>query len=204
MTRRSAGVFVLIGVALATAVLVLAFTAVFRHGFSARDHPGLLETFIAQRLRRLAFPRAASGVQNPVRETPEALVEARAHFADHCATCHANDGSGDTDIGQHLYPPAPDMRKPATQSLTDAELFYIIHNGIRFTGMPAWGGENSEEDQETWQLVHFIRHLPEITPVEITAMKKMNPKSRHELDEEEEIQKFLRGEEGAAPPSPHH
>ena len=75
--------------------------------------------------------------------TEEAIAEGRAHFADHCASCHANDGSGDTEMGRGLYPRAPDMRLAATQNLEDHELFYIIENGIRLTGMPAWGtGKN--------------------------------------------------------------
>ena len=62
------------------------------------------------------------------------IAEGRDHFADHCATCHANDGSGNTEMGRGLYPKAPDMRLPATQNLSDAELFYIIENGVRLTG----------------------------------------------------------------------
>jgi mono/diheme cytochrome c family protein len=60
------------------------------------------------------------------------------HFADHCASCHANDGSGDTELGRNLWPKAPDMRAAPTQRLTDASCFYIIEHGVRFTGMPAW------------------------------------------------------------------
>lgn len=51
------------------------------------------------------------------------------------------------------------MTSPATQSLSDGELFIAIKNGIRLTGMPAWGGNTPEEGEETWELVHFIRHL---------------------------------------------
>jgi len=65
------------------------------------------------------------------------IAEAKAHFADHCAICHANNGSGNTEIGRNLYPKAPDMRLPQTLNLTDGELYYTIHNGIRLTGMPA-------------------------------------------------------------------
>ncbi len=107
-------------------------------GISARGEPGSLETFVARRLRHLAVPRGARNARNPVASSPEVLADGRAHFADHCATCHANDGSGRTEIGQGLYPKPPDMRIEATQGLSDGELFYIIRNGIRFTGMPGW------------------------------------------------------------------
>jgi cytochrome c553 len=176
-----------------------------QHGFSARDEPTAIEAFVARRLRLLAIPRDAREMKSPViLLNADLLADARAHFADHCASCHANDGSGDTQIGRNLYPKAPDMRKVDTQDLTDGELFYIIHNGIRLTGMPAWGGEDPAADQDSWKLVHFIRHLPQLTDEELAEMKRMNPKSPHEMEEDEEIDQFLRGEGESAPPSHHH
>lgn len=183
---------------------MLALVFMLRNGFSSRDEPTAIETFAARRLRRLAIPSGAREAASPIPFTPEVLADARVHFADHCAICHANDGSGDTEIGRNLYPPAPDMREGWTQSLTDGELFYIIHNGIRFTGMPAWGGDDASQDQGSWKLVHFIRHLPRITADELAEMKTMNPKSRHEMEEEEEIRRFLAGEDAADEPKHHH
>ena len=63
------------------------------------------------------------------------------------------------------------MRGTDTQRLTDGEIFYIIKNGVRLTGMPAWGDEH--DDADNWKLVHFIRHLPNITPGEIEEMQQM-------------------------------
>jgi mono/diheme cytochrome c family protein len=112
---------------------------VIRHGVSARDQPTQPEIFVARRLRHLAIPLAARQMSSPEPSTPVTIQAGLEHFADHCAICHANDGSGDTEIGRNLYPKAPDMRREETQSLSDGELFYIIENGIRFTGMPGWG-----------------------------------------------------------------
>ena len=161
------------------------------HGFSARDQPSAVETILARQMRSLAVPSSAKSARNPIPLTPEVLTEARAHFADHCATCHANDGSGNTDIGKNLYPKAPDMRLAHTQDLTDGEIYYIIHNGVRLTGMPAWGADDSDED--SWKLVHFIRDLPALTPDEIREMESLNPKSPGEMAEEQEDQDFLNG-----------
>jgi mono/diheme cytochrome c family protein len=136
-------------------------TATIRRGFSARDSPSLVETYVAKTARRLSVPASERNAPNPVAPSLEILSEARAHFADHCAICHGNDGSGKTEIGQNLYPKAPDMRLPQTQNLTDGELYYTIHNGIRLTGMPAWGTDVKDED--SWKLVLFIRHLPQLT-----------------------------------------
>jgi mono/diheme cytochrome c family protein len=167
-------------------------------GFSAREEPSALEAFVARTARRVAIPRSAYRAVNPVALTPEILVDGRAHFADHCAMCHANDGSGDTEIGRNLYPKAPDMRDDDTQSLTDGELFYVITNGIRLTGMPAWGSGDPEDDHGSWALVHFIRHLPNITDDELAEMRKLNPVSPGKRAEAEMERDFL---EGGAPPS---
>jgi mono/diheme cytochrome c family protein len=176
-----------------------------RHGFSARDQPSRVETAIARVARRLAVPAGAKRQQNPFRATPELLAEARADFADHCAICHANNGGGNTEIGQNLYPKAPDMRLPATQNLTDGELYYTVHNGIRMTGMPAWG--SGDKDDDSWKLVLFIRHVPQLTPEEEREMKRLNPKGPEERQEEQEEEQFLNQDESsnqAPKASPHH
>jgi len=119
------------------------------------------------------------------------IAEGMAHYADHCATCHANDGSGKTEMGQGLYPRAPDMRLPPTQDLSDGELFYVIEHGIRFTGMPGWGTGTATGELASWQLVHFMRHLPNLTPAELDAMKDRNPRSPQEIRLELEEERFL-------------
>ena len=188
---------------IAIAVAILSAWLIIGRGFSARQEPTAVEAFVARRVRSLATPRAAKESQNPVAASKEVLTDAMAHFADHCAFCHANDGSGDTPIGKGLYPKPPDLRKSETQELTDGELFYMIHNGIRLTGMPAFG-EEGKEDLDSWKLVHFIRHLPNITPEEIETMKSMNPKTPDELKEEEAIRRFLEGDDSQPPSIPGH
>jgi len=174
------------------------------HGFSASQPPGSLERWIARRARSAALPSDARARLNPLPNTPQILAEARAHWADHCATCHANDGSGDTLLGRRTYPPAPDMRLPATQELTDGELFFVIQNGIRLSAMPAWGGGSAQDEQDSWKLVHFIRHLPQLTVEEKQEMEPMNPKSPDDIKEEQEEEKFLRGEDTNEPSFEHH
>lgn len=182
--------------------------SILEHGFSAKDEPSTVEAFVARRLRRLATPAAARKAKNPVQPTSEVLAGAMTHYADHCAACHGNDGKGETLIGRGLYPKPPDMTATDTQQLTDGELYYIIENGVRFTGMPAFGEEPGNlENNESWDLVHFIRRLPSITDDEIAAMKKMTPKSPMELAKEEEMRRFLEGDDSAPPsniPEHHH
>lgn len=198
MTR---GNVILLGVLIATAGVIYGEYSVIQSGFSARDNPSVIETYVARSARHLAVPAAFRKQESPVAGNPEVLAEARIHFADHCATCHGNDGSGQIQIGQNLYPKAPDMRLRATQNLSDGELYWIIHNGIRLTGMPAWGNAQGE-DQDSWKLGLFIRSLPQLTPEEKKEMERYNPKSEMERSEEREEQEFLRSEEPGGRPLP--
>ena len=170
----------------------------FTTGFSAKTEPHALEVVMARQIRRLAIPIEKRNAANPVSLNAEVLNEGRAHFADHCAICHGNDGSGQTPIGKNVYPKAPDLRLTDTQSMSDGELFWVIHNGIRFTGMPAWGSGDPEKDVDSWKLVHFIRHVPQLTQEELDEMKTLNPKTEKERLEEAAFDQFLQGDDAAA------
>ena len=175
----------------------LAAYSVVRRGLSAHDDPSRVEELMARAMRRWATPSATRNRSNPVQPTQQVIDEALEHYADHCATCHANDGSGDTAIGRGLYPKAPDMRGAETQALTDGEIFSIIEHGIRLTGMPAWGNGTPEGERESWGLVHFIRRLPKLTPEDIERMERLNPVSPAKFKEQEEIRRFLEGQSPA-------
>lgn len=175
-------------------------------GLGARESPGRLEEFVARNVRTLAIARRARELRNPVARTPEVVAAGRAHFADHCAVCHANNGSGDTEMGRNLFPKAPDMRHAPTQDLSDGELFWIIENGIRFTGMPGWGTGTKESEEASWHLVHFIRHLPNVSDSELEEMEALNPKPPAEIHQQIEEERFLQGGDvaPAAPVTPSH
>src|ERR1700730_2133555 len=123
----------------------------------------------------MAVPSEYRQLRNPFSGSPENVQAGMEHFSDHCATCHANDGGGDTLFGKGLYPKPPDMRTAETQNKSDGELYYTIENGVRLSGMPAFGpasallsGKNQGTgDAETWKLVLFIRRLPQITSEEL-------------------------------------
>ena len=190
-------------IAVLVVLTVIVFIWIGSRGISAKAQPGRVETVLARTMRHLAIPRGARERQNPVPRSAGVIKEGMAHYADHCAACHANDGSGETELGLGLYPKPPDMRLPVTQSLTDGELFYIIENGVRLTGMPAWSTGHADSDTSTWHLVHFIRELPGLTNDRVEEMKRLNPRSPAEIQQEQaeqEEQKFLRG--GTGVPSP--
>lgn len=187
--------FAALGVAAA-----LAGVGFVARGVSARPQPSPAEKRLARAARHLLIPGAVRRAPNPVAPTPEVLASGRAHFADHCAGCHGNDGEGDTSHGRRMFPRAPDMTAEATQLLTDGELFWIIENGVRLTGMPGFGDEDPSNDRESWELVHFVRRLPEITTDELAEMERLNPiLSRADVERQRAAEQFLAGGE----PAPH-
>jgi len=170
--------------------------ALVRRGFSARETPSAVEKLAAITARQLAVPSIYKRLHNPSPASAENLQAGMEHFSDHCATCHANDGSGETLFGKGLYPKPPDMRTGETQNKSDGELYYTIENGIRLSGMPAFGEEHiAGGDTDTWKLVLFIRHLPTLTADELNQMEQMNPKTEADRAEEQQEKEFLNGGE---------
>jgi mono/diheme cytochrome c family protein len=173
-----------LGFALVGAVALATALGFARTGVSAREAPPATEAWAARTARHFLIPAAARARANPVEPSEAVLDRAREHWVDHCVTCHARDGSGDTAIGRNSYPRVPDITRPGTQRLSDGELFWIIENGVKLTGMPAWGKETAEDDDHAWGLVHWIRRLPQLTPGETEAMTKPSPPAAgHEHDE---------------------
>jgi|SRR6185437_5151776 len=157
--RLSTAVFLTVAVLI---VLVLITTSGFllSRGLSARNKPSNFEYAIANRALAISIPSNAKTAQNPLQQTSDILTGAKKEFVDHCAVCHAEDGSGKTETARGMSPEVPDLRADHIQKLTDGELFYIIKNGVRFTGMPAW----DFPDDRIWSLVALIRELPKSYP----------------------------------------
>jgi mono/diheme cytochrome c family protein len=161
-----------------------------------------MEATMARAMRHWAVPSDLRNEKNPVPLTPEVLAGARAHFADHCASCHGNDGKGG-GMAKQMYPKAPDMTLAGTQALSDGELFSIVENGVRLTGMPGFGNGTAESAYGSWTLVHFIRHLPKLTPEELAEMQKLNPRSPAEWQQMQQEKAFLAGDDEDATPHQH-
>ena len=177
--------------------------SMMERGFSTRTEPMPMEKVLATTIRGGAIPSHYKTMKNPVAPTPEVIQEGMAHWADHCTPCHANNGSGDTMYGKAMYPRPPDMRQKDTQEMSDGELYYTIKNGVRLSGMPAFG-DPGDDDVDSWKLVAFIRHLPSLTQSEELEMEKLNPKSPEEKEEEQQEEDFLRGTSPSTTQQPHH
>lgn len=187
---RKFGITILVMVLLAVAGCALYAVHMMHNGFSTRTAPSSAEARMAITMRDASVPGRYKEMKSPVAVTPEALHEGMAHYADHCAVCHSNNGSGESMLGKMMYPRPPNLAGEETQSMSDGEIYYPIQYGIRLSGMPAFG-EPIDNDQETWKLVAFIRHLPKLTPEEEQEMEHQNPKGPDEWQEEKEENKFL-------------
>jgi mono/diheme cytochrome c family protein len=187
---RRGSTLLLISVALVGLVVAVAVW-LLHNGLSARARPSAMEEMLARNVWHLSIPSDARAMRNPLSASEENLKDARLHFADHCAVCHANDGSGNALLGRGLYPKPPDLRQAATRNRSDGELFWIIENGVRFTGMPSFASHGMSDD--SWKLVLFIRHLPQLTAEEHIEMSRYNPKGPEDREEEKNEDEFLKG-----------
>lgn len=137
--------------------VISAMMGVSFQGCTANKQPSQQETSLADAAKDIAIPLEAGEKKNPLSETNEVVSQGQEVFLGSCAQCHGADGRGDSDIGRNMSPPAMDLSSPHVQHWSDAELFWIIQNGVRLTGMPAWRSTISNND--TWKLASFIHNL---------------------------------------------
>jgi mono/diheme cytochrome c family protein len=130
--------------------------------------PGAVETRLARFALDRSVSRRAPKTANPLGKNPDILREGAEHYKSMCVTCHGAPGVDSSEIGEGLNPPAPDLTLQRVQRRTDGELFWIVQNGIRMSGMPSFGATHKE--RQIWEIVAFLRHLPELTPEEEKAL----------------------------------
>jgi mono/diheme cytochrome c family protein len=126
-------------------------------GCTADKHPSQGGTDLADAAKDVTIPLEAGKKTNPLPETDEVVSQGQEVFLGSCAQCHGADARGDTNVGRNMNPPAMDLSSAHVQHWSDAELFWIIQNGVRLTGMPSWKSSISEND--TWKLAHFIHNI---------------------------------------------
>ena len=139
---------------------ISAMLVILLQGCAAGKHPSPEETNLANAAKDVTIPLEAGKMKNPVPETDEVVSQGQEVFLGSCAQCHGPEARGDTNIGRNMYPPAMDLSSPHVQHWSDAELFWIIQNGVRLTGMPSW--KSSISDNDTWKLARFIHKLPRL------------------------------------------
>jgi mono/diheme cytochrome c family protein len=144
-------------------VLAVLLVAASQMDLSALPEPGARETSLAISAKRWLIGRAArrSVAAAPASDASSADNGSMIYGMD-CDTCHGKDGRHPTETGRWMYPRVPDLGSPEVQGWSDAELFWIIKNGVRFSGMP--GFAKMQTDKEIWDLVHYVRSLGAAAP----------------------------------------
>src|SRR5271169_5540847 len=127
-------------------------------GCTAGKQPSQEETGLANAAKDVTIPLEAGKMKNPLPETEEVVSQGQEVFLGSCVQCHGPEARGDTTVGRNMNPPAMDLTSAHVQHWSDAELFWIIQNGVRLTGMPSW--KSSISDSDTWKLARFIHNLP--------------------------------------------
>jgi mono/diheme cytochrome c family protein len=148
---------------------------------SAEIPPSKMEKTLATFALNKSVARRAPNRKNPLPATPENLRGGLAHFRENCVVCHGAPGVDPGEIGQGLNPGAPDLTLPRVQARTDGQLYWLVDGGIRMSGMPAFGPTHGEN--EIWQIVAFLRHLPEITDAEKAQLKGETETKEHHHEE---------------------
>lgn len=166
--RFFAGVVVTLAVLVAAGLVYIyagAFDVSARHPHSAVGK-WVLETTLEHSIAARAEAKA------PAHFTPEQAREGFAEYDHVCSTCHGGPGMKAKAWTKGMRPAPPDLSKEA-QEFSDAELFWIVKNGIKMSGMPAQAKD--ESDEEIWSAVAFLRTLPKTSAQDYARMKAAAP-----------------------------
>lgn len=137
-------------------LLVTGLALVLRLDLSALPEPGPTEVAVATRAKRFLIGRASrQGVPPPPPVSADGTAQGGARYGVECAACHGMDGQTPTENGRWMYPRAADLTSAAVQGYSDRELFWIVKNGVRFSGMPAFG--EVESNERIWRIVQYLR-----------------------------------------------
>lgn len=115
---------------------------------------------------------------------PKRITSGAGQYDEMCAGCHLAPGMKRTEISRGLYPRAPELRRGS--QLTPAEQFWVLKHGIKMTGMPAWGV--THDDEVLWDVVAFLRQMPQLTADQYQALVKSAPKTHSETMQDQETQ----------------
>lgn len=149
----------------ATVGMAITVLVLWLRGFSSRPVPSNLEASIAMKLYDSSIPKKYEKMANPISGDRLDIIDAGGHYEEHCAVCHGDDGGGHPKFHGLLYPRPTDLRAEDTQGMSEGELYWVIKNGVRWSGMPAFG-KPGDQDEHAWKIVAYVRHLPKLTAVE--------------------------------------
>ncbi len=163
------------------ALLGVAYVKSGRFDVSAQKPAGVVERELAEMGMDAWVDHNAPKVQNPRASDPAVLQQGLAHYKENCVVCHGVPGTRPSEIARGMNPGPPDLARAGTQKMTDGQIFFIVSQGIRMTGMPSFS--MTHKDDEIWAMVSFVRHLPTLTDAEkktLTAGLEQEEEHHHE------------------------
>jgi mono/diheme cytochrome c family protein len=155
---------------------LMAALSIFLAACTAHEKPSTVETALANMAKDIVIPVETDNLKNPLPDNPQVVSQGREVYLQSCAICHGTDGHGQTTLGQGMYPPVMDLTSPHVQHWSDSQMFWIIQNGVRLTGMASWKGAISADD--TWKLVIFIHDLPGLNAAQPVNAKAQEPQAK--------------------------
>ena len=139
-------------------VAVAVIAAISQIKIDAISEPGPIESFLVTQAKHVLVGwYSRNGIPPGPTNLQASIKEGDTLYGTDCSMCHGADGHTPTDNGRWMYPRASDLTSPEVAKYTDQELFWIIKNGIRLTGMPAFG--KVESDENIWDLVNYVKTL---------------------------------------------
>jgi thiosulfate dehydrogenase len=129
--------------------------------FAVDQRPSPIEAHLAMSAVDASTERRAPDQKNPLAPTEENIAAGAKVYLDHCAGCHGVPSNPDSQFARSFYPPVPRFFKEAPD-MPEAQNFYIIQHGIRWTGMPAW--DQTLTDAQIWQVVTFFSSIGKLPP----------------------------------------
>ena len=149
-------------------VIVLIFIYSGWYNVSAINEEGGIIKWVVITTSNNSIESRSKEISVPDLNDPEMIREGFEHYKEMCVSCHGAPGQNQTELSKGLNPPAPYLVKSAN-NIDPRELFWVTKNGIKMTGMPAWGKTHS--DDKIWAIVAFMKKLPTITDVEYEKME---------------------------------
>lgn len=152
----------ILGVLVTLAILILGGLGAAMLGFvptNANAQPPKFETHIAMSAVDASVDKHAAHMTSPIQPTAENLIDGMKIYTMNCAVCHGTLDKKTSTLGSSFYPPPPQLvRDPPDDP--DWHNYYVVRNGIRYTGMPAW--DKTLSDQDIWKVTLFLSHMEKL------------------------------------------
>jgi len=152
------------------AIIVIGLIFIFSGAYnvSAMEPDSGLVHWVLESTSDNSVDARAKDIQVPNLENPEMIKEGLSHYKEMCEDCHRAPGKDETELAKGLNPDAPNLYKWGFK-MKPAKLFWVTKNGIKMTGMPAWGKTHS--DEKIWAIVAAVKKLHNVTPAEYDSVK---------------------------------